>query len=158
MEPLGDAARQCLEWILAGMGIEGSIEVLVQDGQVKLNVFCGEDSSIVIGRKGQTLEALQVLVNRIVLRKFPGDIGETKVLIDVEGYRDRRRLNLLDMAHRSAEKVRDTGESVLLSPLNSYERFLVHSALKDEEDIVTKSRGEGLMKQICIQLRQDSDR
>ena len=149
LKAVGTEARDCLEWLLEGMGIDAAIELFDHEGQVRLNITCGEDSSIVIGRKGQTLEALQVLVNRIVLRKFDGP-GETRVLIDVEGYRERRRSNLLDMARRSAETVRETGDSVLLSPLNSYERYLVHTALKEEEGIVSKSQGEGHMKQIRI--------
>lgn len=154
LNTVGTEARDCLEWILAGMGVDGSIELSYRDDQVRLNILCGDDSSIIIGRKGQTLEALQVIVNRIVMRKFD-DLPETRILVDVEGYRERRSNNLLDMARRSAETVRETGDSVLLSPLNSYERFLVHSALKDEAGIVSKSQGEGLMKQIRIIPAQD---
>lgn len=149
LNPVGTEARDCLAWILAGMGIDGNIELSYRDDQVRLNILCGDDSSFVIGRKGQTLEALQVIVNRIVMRKFD-NLPVARILVDVEGYRERRRSNLLDMARRSAETVRETGDPVLLSPLNSYERFLVHNALKEEAGIVSQSQGEGLMKQIRI--------
>jgi spoIIIJ-associated protein len=156
LKRVGAEARDCLQWILEGMGIDAGIELSLRDEQVRLNILCGDDSSVVIGRKGQTLEALQVIVNRIVLRMFD-DPAPARIVVDVEGYRERRRNNLLDMARRSADSVRETGESVLLSPLNSYERFLVHTALKEEEGIVSKSQGEGAMKQIRIAPESRSD-
>lgn len=135
--------------MLKGMGIAGSVEVHYRDDSILLDTLCGEDSDIAIGRKGQTLEALQVLVNRIVAKEYPSSVG-TRILLDIEGYRERRRSNLLDMARRAAESVRESGEPSFLSPLNSYERYLVHSAMKDEPGIVTSSRGDGAMKEILI--------
>jgi spoIIIJ-associated protein len=149
------AARSCLSWILAGMNVEAKVESSYKDGQVVLNVVGGEDSSIVIGRKGQTLEALQTLVSRITACRFPEVAGNRlRILIDVAGYRERRRQNLVDMASRAAEEVLETGEPVALSPLNSYERYLVHSSLKDEPGVTTSSVGEGAMKQIVISLAE----
>ncbi len=150
LKDIGAEARRCLSWILAGMKIEAEIESFTREGQVLLNVLCGPESSIVIGRKGQTLEALQLLVTRIVSREFPEVLTQCRIVIDAEGYRERRQANLLDMARRAAEEVRETGEPSLLSPLNSYERYLVHSALKEEQGVVTRSQGEGPMKQILI--------
>ena len=68
---VGAEARTCLSWILEGMGMDADVELLDRNGQILLNVFCGEDSNILIGRKGQTLEALQTIVTRITARKFP---------------------------------------------------------------------------------------
>jgi spoIIIJ-associated protein len=150
-ERVATEAASCLRWILAGMKIEAEVESSFRDDQIVLSVLGGEDSSIVIGRKGQTLEALQTLVSRITANIFAGTAGSRlRILIDVDGYRERRRQNLVDMALRAAEEVLETGEPVDLSPLNSYERYLVHSALKDEPGIVTSSVGEGAMKQIVI--------
>lgn len=143
-------ARHCLSWLLSGMKVEAEIESFVREGQILLSVLCGSESSIVIGRKGQTLEALQLLVNRILARKFPEVLSQHRIIIDVEGYRERRKTNLLDMARRAAEEVRDTGETVSVGPLNAFERYLIHNALKTEEGIVTVSQGEGPMKQILV--------
>ncbi len=156
-EKVADAARSCLGWILAGMKIDVEVESSLRDGQVVLNILESEDSSIVIGRKGQTLEALQTLVSRITANLFPDMAGNhLRILIDVDGYRERRRQNLVDTALRAAEEVLETGEPIDLSPLNSYERYLVHSALKDEPGIITSSIGEGAMKQIVISLADTS--
>jgi spoIIIJ-associated protein len=135
------------------MKIDVEVESTLHDGQIVLDVVDSDDSSIVIGRKGQTLEALQTIVSRITANLFP-DVarGHLRILIDVGGYRERRRQNLIDMALRAAEEVLETGEPVDLSPMNSYERYLVHSALKDEPGVTTSSEGEGTMKQIVISL------
>jgi len=150
-------SRGCLEWILPAMGISAGTEVLVREGQVMVNIVCGQDSSIVIGRKGQTLEALQLLVNRIVSRKHPEVLGGAKIILDVEGYRDRRRHNIIEMARRAAEEVRETGEPSLLNAMNSYERYLVHSALKEERGVTTSSRGEGVLKEVLISPAEDRE-
>jgi spoIIIJ-associated protein len=156
-EKVAAEARDCLSWILAGMKIEAEVESSLRDDQIVLNVLGGDDSSIVIGRKGQTLEALQTLVSRITANLFSDVPGShLRILIDVDGYRERRRQNLVDTALRAAEEVMETGEPVDLNPLNSYERYLVHSALKDEPGIITSSVGEGAMKQIVISLADAS--
>jgi spoIIIJ-associated protein len=152
-DEIAAAARSCLTWILTGMKVEAEVGSSLRDGQIVLDVVDSEDSSIVIGRKGQTLEALQTIVSRITANLFP-DMARShlRILIDVGGYRERRRQNLVDMALRAAEEVLETGEPIDLSPMNSYERYLVHSALKDEPGVTTSSEGEGAMKQIVISL------
>ena len=152
LKEIGAEARRCLAWILEGMTVAAEIEAFAREDQVILNVLCGDESSIVIGRRGQTLEALQLLVTRIVSRKYQEVLTGCRIIIDVEGYRERRRANLQDMARRTAEEVRETGEPVLLAPLNSYERYLVHSALKEEPGVASSSQGEGPMKQILVTL------
>lgn len=147
-------SKDCLGWILDGMGIAAEIEAHFRDGHLLLDVQCGEDSSIAIGRKGQTLEALQTLVSRIIAGSFQ-EVAQNslKLLVDVEGYRERRRLNLIDMAKRMAEEVLETGNSAAVVPLNGYERYIIHSALHDESGIQTSSTGSGPMKEIVISLR-----
>ena len=152
LQTIGEEACTSLTWILEGMGIEADVEVDTRDGQILLDIVGGSDSSITIGRKGQTLEALQVLVTRITARQHPDVLGRTKILIDVEGYRERRRINLVDLAIKSAGEVRDSGEPAFLGPMKSYERYIVHSTLKEEQGIMTSSRGEGALKQIVIEV------
>jgi len=158
LQEVGAEARSCLSWILQGMGMDAEVECLDRDDQILLNVICGEDSNLLIGRKGQTLEALQTIVTRITARKFPRvGAGQARILVDIEGYRERRRANLVDMALRVAEEVRESGEEACLDPLNSYERYLVHDALKDEAGIATHSEGEGAVKQIIISPSGDGE-
>ncbi len=158
LKEIGSSGRDCLGWILKGMGIESEIEVHEKEGHIYLNVLPGPDSSIAIGRKGQTLEALQILVTRITAQSCPEVLGQIKILVDVEGYRERRQSNILEMARKAAEEVQETGEPAFLEPLNSYERYLVHNALKEEEGISTSSRGEGSMKQIVTEATSGPDR
>ena len=148
---IAEEAHATLSWILSGMGIPAEIDIVPREDHVFLDVVCGDDSSIAIGRKGQTLEALQVLVNRITSNRYP-DLAKitSRILIDIDGYRERRRNNLIDMALRMAEEVVDTATAAHLDPMNSYERYLVHDALKNEIGVVTSSIGSGAMKQVLI--------
>ena len=97
LQEVGAEACACLSWILEGMGMDAEVEFLDRDGQILLNVICGDDSNLLIGRKGQTLEALQTIVTRITARKFPRvGAGQARILVDIEGYRE-----LLDGEHEA---------------------------------------------------------
>jgi spoIIIJ-associated protein len=158
LKEIGSEACSCLSWILKEMGMDAEVELFHSDNQVLLNVCCGEDSNLLIGRKGQTLEALQTIVTRITARKFPEVADPVRILVDIEGYRDRRRASLIDMALRAGEEARESGEPVLLDPLNSYERYLVHTALKEEQGIDTRSEGVGTFKQIVVSPSGEGNR
>jgi spoIIIJ-associated protein len=136
--------------ILDGMGVEATIEHLKRDERLVLNLSCGQDDNMVIGRKGKTLEALQFIINRIVCKRFP---DEKPVLIDVGGYRERRRHNLEELSRRSAQKVKDTVYPVIIGPYNAYERHIVHSVVQDDPEVFTESQGEGDFKKIVFRLR-----
>jgi len=109
-----------------------------------------EYSSIIIGRKGKNLDAIQLLAN-VFAGKTDNDL---KVIIDSEDYRMRHEEQLIRMALKSADQVKRSGRSVLLDPMNPFERRLVHTALNDY-GVDTKSEGEGLYKQIRITLKQN---
>ena len=106
-----------------------------------------ESSSILIGRKGKNLDALQLLAN-----VYAGHLGheEIRVILDTENYRVRREENLVHLAYNTADKVRSTKHSILLEPMNPFERRLIHTTLNDFSDIETKSEGEGLYKQVRV--------
>ncbi|HXI04154.1 MAG TPA: R3H domain-containing nucleic acid-binding protein [Candidatus Saccharimonadales bacterium] len=107
----------------------------------------GPDSDLLLDYAGETLEAFQVLLGKILPRKF----GTTlRVLVDTKNYRLSREHELIEIAHRSAEKVRASGRAVELSPMNSMERRIVHLALGDEDGIETSSTGEGEDRRVCI--------
>ncbi|MDR2864199.1 MAG: protein jag [Spirochaetaceae bacterium] len=109
-----------------------------------------KDSAIIIGKKGKNLDALQLLANlhAAKLRK-----GEPKVVLDCENYRIHHEESLARLAYSVADKVRSTKQSILLEPMNPYDRRLVHSVIGESDDIETNSEGEGLYKQIRVSCR-----
>ena len=111
----------------------------------------GEDSALLIGRRGETLRALQLLVRTIVGRKLGTNINFS---VDVEGYDDRRRQSLANLADRVASRVIKTGRSIELEPMSARERRIVHISLADQKGIQTESSGEGKDRRVVIQPSQ----
>ena len=108
----------------------------------------GEDSALLIGRRGETLRALQLLVRTIVGRKLGTNVNFS---VDVEGYDDRRRQSLANLADRVASRVIKTGRSIELEPMSARERRIVHISLADQKGIQTESSGEGKDRRVVIQ-------
>jgi spoIIIJ-associated protein len=145
----GDAltyAKTVLERIVAGITVSAKIEGRVEGGTIYLNIK-GDGSGLLIGRHGQTLDAIQYIVGRIVGKQ----LGEKRmVVIDTERYRERRKENLEQLAQRMGEKAKSTGRAVSLQPMSASDRRIVHLALKHDREIETRSEGEGGMKNIKI--------
>ncbi len=136
--------------IIERMGYSASVDVFFREDK-KIGIRLDSDSSsILIGRKGKNLDALQLLAN-----VYAGHLGreDVRVILDTENYRVRREENLVHLAYTSADKVRSTRLSVLLEPMNPYDRRIIHTTLNDISDIETKSEGEGLFKQVRIMLK-----
>ena len=132
--------------MLQKMGYEGKVTIgFRKERKLGLNIE-SDNSSIIIGRKGKNLDAIQLLANVFVSKTEP----DLKIVVDSENYRMRHEEQLIRMAFKSAEQVRNSGRSRLLEPMNPYERRLVHTALNDFGGVDTKSEGEGLYKQIRI--------
>ena len=112
----------------------------------------GPDMGIVIGKRGETLDALQHLTSLVVNR---GGGSFTKVSIDAENYREKRNDALSSLAHKLASKVVRTRRSTTLEPMNAYERRIIHSALQDHEKVTTYSVGQGVNRKVVIALKQD---
>ncbi len=137
-----------LSSILKKMGYPGDVRVnFRKEGKLGLNIV-SDHSSIIIGKKGKNLDAIQLIVNVYAGQLNPG----VKVVIDSENYRMRHEEQLVKLAYRSAEQVRRSGRSRLLEPMNPFERRLIHTALNDMEGISTKSEGDGLFKQVRISI------
>ncbi len=149
LEAEDDVERSVLTFmttLLEKMGYPGEVYISSRkEMKLGLNIE-SEHSSIIIGRKGKNLDALQLLAN-VYIGKFDAD---RKVVVDSEDYRMRHEEQLIRMAFRTAEQVKRSGRSKLLEPMNPFERRLVHTALNDMDGIETKSEGEGLYKQIRI--------
>jgi len=140
-------AKDALENILTLIPMEGTtVSAAQNDGTIALNIE-GDTSGLLIGRKGRTLDALQFIVNKIVNKALE---KRTQVVVDSENYRQRRRESLIQMALRMGEKARNIGKPVVTNLLNPHDRRIVHMALRDDESLDTKSRGEGILKKILI--------
>lgn len=110
----------------------------------------GEDSGLLIGRRGESLKALQFIVNLIVNRKTEG-----RVILDVEGYKERRYSSLRTLANRVAERVVDVGQSITLEPMTPNERRVIHMELSENNKVATESTGMGDQRKITIYPASD---
>ena len=112
----------------------------------------GEDSGLLIGRRGQTLQALQFLVTLIVRKQLGEDV---RVILDVENYRQRRETSLRDMATKVATRVAQTSRSITLEPMSPADRRIIHTALSEHPEVRTESAGEGENRKVTIMPRRD---
>ena len=139
-------AKTVLERIVEGITVSAKVEGRVEGGTIYLNIK-GDGSGLLIGRHGQTLDAIQYIVGRIVGKQ----LGEKRmVVVDTERYRERRKENLEQLAQRMGEKAKSTRRPVSLQPMSASDRRIVHLALKNDREIETRSEGEGGLKNIKI--------
>lgn len=142
-----DIARRTLEDMLSLIPIEDAVvKSEIEDGTVNLYID-GDKSGLLIGRKGRTLDALQFIVNKIVSKALD---RKFQVIIDSEDYRRRRKDYLEKMAVDMGEKARKSGKPVTTGLLNPHDRRIVHMALKNQRQLTTTSRGEGMLKKVVI--------
>ena len=114
--------------------------------------LAGEDSGLLIGRRGQTLQALQFLVTLIVRKELGEDV---RVVLDVENYRQRRENSLRDMAAKVASRVAQTNRSITLEPMSPADRRIIHTSLSQHPGVRTESAGEGENRKVTIMPRRD---
>jgi spoIIIJ-associated protein len=115
-----------------------------EDGSVRVDLS-GEDRDLVVQNRAEVLEVFQYLVNRIF-----GGAGAARIVVDCDGYRERKENELREIALRVSERVRRTGEEEELGLMNPYERRIVHLAVAEAEGVTTESEGDGLMKRVVI--------
>ena len=140
-------AKDALENILILIPVEGtSVTATQTDGIISLKIE-GDKSGLLIGRKGRTLDALQFVVNKIVNKTLE---KRTHVVIDSESYRQRRKEFLTQMALQMGSKAKKIKKPVVTNLLYPHDRRIVHLALKDDNELSTKSRGDGLFKKVII--------
>jgi len=139
-------AQEVLETVLSHIPVDAAVTAQRVDGNVNLNIK-GDNSGLLIGRRGKTLDALQFIVNKIVNKTLERKV---RVVIDAERYRQRRRESLTQLALRMGDKAKRIRKPVTTNPMNPGDRRIVHLALKDDELLDTRSRGEGLMKKVVI--------
>ena len=135
-----DAAllRELVERIAREIGVQCTVEI--EDSEDELRAVCdGHDLGMLIGRHGQTIDAIQYLANAIIFRGRYED--RRPVVVDAAGYRDRRQVTLDALAVRMAEQASATGQRVELEPMTAVERKIVHERLKDDPEVETASEG-----------------
>ncbi|MEY2547115.1 MAG: spoIIIJ-associated protein [Verrucomicrobiota bacterium] len=144
--------QELLDDILGFLGFVVEIEEMQNEaGNLVLQIYT-EESRRIIGRDGETLEALQFLLNRVLQTR---DKDAPKVIVDCEHYRSMRDDRIVQRVRELAERVRITGRSLQLEPMNSYERRIVHNAFKDDPDVATWSPDDAArIKQVTLVKRQ----
>jgi spoIIIJ-associated protein len=145
-------AREVLQRILEKIPVEAETAASIADGAVYLDIK-GDGSGLLIGKKGQTLDALQYMVNKIINRENPP--GEKiEVVVDTENYRMRKKENLRDMAMKMSQRAKRTLKPVSFNPMPPHERRIIHLILAEDREVYTKSYGEGALRRIVVYPRR----
>ncbi len=144
-----EKAAEVLTNLLAKMGLAAEVVPSETDERITLEIK-GEETGLMIGKKGQTIDSLQYLVNKIVPNGLPDDVDGKPIQVDAEGYRGRRAEALVEMAHKLAEKVRKTGRPVAADPMSAADRRVIHVTLADAEGVTTRSEGEGIYRHLIV--------
>jgi spoIIIJ-associated protein len=144
--------KELLDTMLGYLGFVTEIdEQRSEGGNLTLQIYT-EEANRIVGRDGETLEAIQFLLNRLIQSK---DRETEKVIVDCEHYRSMREDRIVQRVRELAERVRITGRSLQLEPMNSYQRRIVHNAFKDDPDVATWSPSDSArIKQITLLKRQ----
>ena len=141
------AAVEYLQEVIAKMGVENVTFSAMQKGEATIIRLDGEHLGALIGRRGETMESLSYLAS-LVANRLEGDY--IKLGLDVAGYRDKRESDLTALAQRIGAKVRKTGRSFAMEPMNPYERRIIHSAISKMEGVRSESKGEGRDRRVVI--------
>lgn len=147
-------AKNFLKEMFIAMGLIVNVETKLKDRQLEIKIS-GDDMGIIIGKRGQTLDAVQYLVNLVVNK---GTAPYISVTLDTENYRERRKETLETLAFNLAKKVKHTGKNVVLEPMNPYERRIIHSALQNDRYVTTYSEGDEPYRNVVITLKEKNRR
>lgn len=147
-------AHHLAERLLRLMGFPASVHAREQEGTVSLEIR-GQNLGALIGHRGSTLEALELLLGVMASRGRDGP--RPRIVVDVEGYRDRRRMSLEEMAQRVASRVLRERREISLAPMDARDRRTIHTALADHPQVTTFSRGEGSERHVVVALKKPID-
>lgn len=142
-------AENFLREMFLAMGIIVKIDANLKDKQLFIDLS-GDDMGILIGKRGITLDSIQYLVNLVVNK---GNAPYISITLDTENYRQRRKETLESLAFNLAKKVKQTRKSVVLEPMNPYERRIIHSTLQNDKYVTTYSEGEEPYRNVVIALK-----
>lgn len=147
---IADTGKEFLLGMFGKMGLSIQIEKLTTKDKITFQVH-GEDLGILIGKHGQTLDAIQYLTNLVANKEVR---RRCQIVVDVENYRSRREETLIQLAHRLGAKVRRTRQKIALEPMNAFERKIIHLALQNEKNIKTDSEGQEPYRHIVIYYKR----
>lgn len=142
-------ARIFLEDVTKKMGIKTTV-LAEEDGDLYKITLVGGQLGSIIGRRGETLDSLQYLANLVANKNAP---DRKRVILDAEGYRKRREETLISLAHKVAERVKRTGQEIVLEPMSSQERRIIHTALQTDTMVQTFSEGEEPFRKVIISIK-----
>ena len=143
-------AKNFLNELLEKMQVTAVVQAESSDKELNVNII-GEEKGLLIGKRGQTLDAIQYITNLVVNK---GEAQFLNVIVDTENYRKRRRETLETLSHNLARKVKQTKRSVVLEPMSSFERKIIHSALQNDRYVTTRSEGDEPFRNIVIMLKR----
>jgi spoIIIJ-associated protein len=146
LEAVAEIAQKTSEEIISCVVDDATVTVEKHPDVIKVRIDAG-NAAILIGKHGRTLDALQFIIRKIVRKRTDSKV---RISFDVEGYRDRRKASLTQMAVRLGEKVKRSGKPATISPMNAYDRRIVHIALKDDTSVKTQSKGGGLFRKLVV--------
>ena len=145
-EAVAETAAEFLSGLLQAIGLEAEIDATVEGNSAFVDVT-GESLGILIGRRGQTLDALQELARTAVQRRLRARV---RLLVDVDGYRARRRASLADYARAIAERAKERGTEIELEPMTAYERKIVHDAVSEIDGASSFSEGDEPNRKVVV--------
>ena len=149
-QEIAEKGKQFLDDMFTQMGLTVVIEKMMTKDKITFQVH-GEDLGILIGKHGQTLDAIQYLTNLVAHKDVS---GHCHIVVDVENYRSRREETLVNLAKRLASKVKRNRQKVSLEPMNAFERKIIHTALQGDKNIVTNSEGDEPFRHVVITYKK----
>jgi spoIIIJ-associated protein len=145
-ETLLDDAKEILENILAHIQIPATVNATWAEDQIKLEIS-SNGSGLLIGKRGQTLHSLQYIVNKMYNRRAS---KRALIVVDTENYRERRRRALTEVALNLGTRAKKSGRPASSSPMSAYDRRIIHLALKNDRQVRTKSKGDGVLRKVVV--------
>ena len=149
-QDVSSAPETILKEMLERMGVDADVEARFVEGSTRLNILT-DSPALLIGKHGQTLDAVERLLNCIVNK---ASLVKKRVFVDTEGYRERREERLIEIAHQIAEQVKYTHREIALAPMSARDRRIIHVALKEDDVVSTYSQGEGDMRRVVITTQE----
>jgi spoIIIJ-associated protein len=152
-DDIGGISKDYLTELLDLMGFFNVVKVVKEEESFVALEIKGDDMGRIIGREGNTLFSLQLILRNMLCRKLQRSIS---VQVDANNYKDKRQNTLITIAKEAAQKVLQNKEKVILDPMNSWERRVVHMALQEDNSVVTESEGKGVHRQVVVCLAESS--
>jgi len=146
IEAAGERAKEILTEIIKHVDVPTVVECDSREDHVYLNII-SNGSGLLIGKRGKTLNSLQYLVNKLLQKEAGENIS---VVVDTEGYRSKREVSLTELAQQLGDKVKKSHRPLTTGPMNSQDRRIIHLALKEDQEVRTKSKGEGNLRRVVI--------